>query len=91
MATTLRSFVNDLGQVVQQAKGQQALALASGSTATMEQYNRKVGRMEGMEEVVKLAREMLGQMESAAEAGSGLPEMPNIPPPPPPPPNGEQQ
>lgn len=76
MATTLRSFVNDLGQVVQQARVQQALKLSNGATPNMEQYHRQCGRMEGMEECVKLAREMLGQLESAAEQSEQqLPEM----------------
>jgi len=40
----------------------------------MEKYHRAVGRMEGMEECVKIAREMLGQMEAAMDEGN-LPEM----------------
>ena len=77
MATTLRSFINDLNQVVQQTKVNQALKLANGSTTSLESYHRQCGQMEGMEQCVKVAREMLGQMESAAEQGDGLPEMPN--------------
>ena len=79
MATTLRSFINDLGTVVQQTKMNEAMKLANGSTTTMEMYHRKCGQMEGMEQCVKIAREMLGQMESAVEGGDGLPEMPKIP------------
>jgi len=74
MATTLRSFVNDLSQVVQQTKMNEALKLANGSTGSMESYHRKCGQMEGMEQCVKIAREMLGQMESAQD-DDGLPEM----------------
>lgn len=76
MATTLRSFLNDLGTVVQQTKMNEALKLANGSTTSMEAYHRKCGQMEGMEQCVKIAREMLGQMESAAEQDDGLPMMP---------------
>ena len=76
MATvTLRGFVNDLHNVVVQAKGNQALKLANGSTINMESYHRQVGQMDGMEQCVKHAREMLGQMEAAAEQEDGLPEM----------------
>ncbi len=78
MATTLRSFVNDLNQVVQQTKVSQALKLASGSTGSMESYQRQCGQMEGMEQCVKIAREMLGQIEASVDE-TGLPEMPQIP------------
>lgn len=78
MAITLRGFLNDLGQVVQQTKVNQALSLAKGSVPDMERYHRACGRIEGMEEVVKMAREMLGQMEAAAEDKSGLPTMPPV-------------
>ena len=76
MATTLRGFINDLNQVVQQTKMNQALKLANGSTGNMESYHRQCGQMEGLEQCVKIAREMLGQLEAAAEQGDGLPEMP---------------
>lgn len=84
MTTTLRGFVNDLTKLVQQAKVNQSLAIASGSCPSMEQYHRKVGRIEGMEEMIKMARDMLGQMESALE-NDGLPEMD------PPPPRGKEK
>jgi hypothetical protein len=73
--TTVRSFLNDLGQVVQQTKMNEALKLANGSTTSMEMYHRKCGQMEGMEQAIKIAREMLGQLESASE-DDGLPKMP---------------
>jgi predicted secreted protein len=76
VATTLRSFVNDLNQVIQQTKVQSALKLANGSCPTMESYHRNCGRMEGMEETVKVAREMLGQIESAAQDDGTLGELP---------------
>jgi len=65
--TTLRSFVNDLDKIVQQGKASQAAKIASGSLPNMEQYHRQCGRIEGMEQCVKLARDMLGQMEAAIE------------------------
>lgn len=75
MATPIRAFINDLNNVVQQAKGNQALKMANGSIPSMEQYHRACGRLEGMEQCVVMAREMLGQMESAVEDADGLPEM----------------
>jgi len=77
MATTLRSFLNDLNQVVQQTMVQSALKLGKGSCPNMEQYHRSCGRIEGMEETVKMAREMLGQLENAQEE-SDLPELPAV-------------
>ncbi len=77
MATTLRGFINDLEQVVQKTRANQAASLGSGSCPNMEQYHRSCGRMEGMEQTVKIAREMLGQMEASVDKGD-LPEMPPI-------------
>jgi hypothetical protein len=76
MATTLRQFLNDLDRVVQQTQVNMAMKLAKGACPNMEEYNRAVGRSEGMEMAVKTARDMLGQMEAAAEEEGGLPEMP---------------
>ena len=76
MVTTLRSFLNDLGNVVNQTRMNEAMKLANGSTTSMESYHRKCGQLEGMEQCIKMAREMLGQMESAAEREGELPEMP---------------
>ena len=72
--TTLRGFVNDLANVIEQTKAQHAGKIASGSVPNMEQYHRSVGRIEGMDQAVKTAREMLGQMEAQVD-GSQLPEM----------------
>lgn len=75
MSTLLRRFVNDLGRVVEQAKYEQAMSIARGAIPNMEQYHRQVGRLEGMDNTVKVARDMLGQMEAAADQ-EHLPEMP---------------
>jgi len=77
MATTLRGFINDLEQVVQKARANQAMSLASGSCPSMEQYHRSVGRLEGMEQTVAMAREMLGRMEANIDKGD-LPTMPQV-------------
>jgi hypothetical protein len=72
---TLRSFINEFEKVVGQNKVQQALKLSKGSCADMEEYNRQVGRLEGMDQAVATLRDMLGQVE-AAQANEDLPEMP---------------
>jgi hypothetical protein len=74
---TVRKFLNDLSQVVAQTSVNQSVSLANGSCPNMEQYHRRCGRIEGMGEVLKLAREMLGQLESATD-NDRLPEMPNV-------------
>jgi signal recognition particle GTPase len=73
MATTLRSFVNDLDKIVQQQHMNMALKLAKGQCGTLENYHRQVGQMEGLGITVNLARDMLGQMENIDDGG--LPEM----------------
>jgi hypothetical protein len=79
MATvTIRQFVNDLDRVIQQTSVSLAMKLGKGQCGDMKQYNRAVGRMEGMEATVKSARDMLAQMEEADQQ-SDLPEMPEIP------------
>jgi hypothetical protein len=72
---TLRSFINEFEKVVGQNKVQQALKLSKGQCADMEEYNRQVGRLEGMDQAVATLRDMLGQIE-AAQAHEDLPEMP---------------
>jgi len=77
MATTLRQFVNDLDRVVQQTQVNMSLKLGKGQCGDMKQYNRQVGRIEGMEQAVKSAREMLAQMEEVDQKGD-LPELPDL-------------
>lgn len=72
---TLRGFVKAAEQAVQQSKVNMAMKLARGGIGTMEQYNRQVGQMEGMEQAMALLRDMLGQIEDA-ERNSDLQEMP---------------
>lgn len=71
---TLSKFVNDFDRVVQQSILQAGLKLAKGACKSHEQYNREVGRVEGMEAAVNLAREMLRKVE-LDEDEAGLPEM----------------
>lgn len=71
---TLNRFVNDLDRIVQQAIGQSGLKLAKGQCKNHEEYMRQVGRCEGMEAAVNVARDMLRKTE-LAEDESGLPEM----------------
>lgn len=71
---TIRAFVRNGEQVVAQTKVNMALKLARGSTTDMSDYNRQVGRIEGMEQCVGLFKDMLNQMEEA-ERNADLPEM----------------
>ena len=79
MQMTLRGFVNNFAQVIEQTKVNMAIKLQKGQLASMETYNRDVGRAEGLDNAVALARDMLGQIESAVdeddlpEIGSGRP------------------
>jgi hypothetical protein len=71
---TLRDFVNNFAELVKQANVNNALKLAKGQVANMEEYHRQVGRNEGLDSAVTLLREMLGQIENQQEGD--LPEMP---------------
>ena len=71
---TLRGFMNNFKQVVDQTKVNMAMKLANGSTVNMAQYNRQVGRMEGLDQAVGLFKDMLGQIEDI-EKQEQLPEM----------------
>jgi hypothetical protein len=79
----IRQFVKHAGELVAQQKGNMALKLAKGSCASMEAYNREVGRMEGLDIAVGMLKDMVQQLEDQEEEKSkGLPEMPPITPPP---------
>lgn len=71
---TIRSFVKQAEQAVQQTKGNMALKLARGSVGTMENYNREVGRIEGMDQCIGLLKDMMEQLEEA-QRQQDLPEM----------------
>ena len=71
---SIRAFVRNAEQVVAQTKVNMALKLQKGATQTMEQYNREVGRAEGMDQTIGLLKDMLGQIEEA-ERQQDLPEM----------------
>jgi hypothetical protein len=75
MATELRNFVNNLEQVVNQAKMEQSLSIARGSLPDFNAYCRACGRVQGMETVVGLAKDMLNKMRDMEEKDQ-LPEMP---------------
>ena len=72
---TVRQFVKDLEQVISQSNAQARMQLAKGQISSMEQYNRFVGRIEGMEGAVGAAKDMIRAMQDA-EDNSKLPEMP---------------
>lgn len=71
---TINRFVNDLDRVVQQAIQQRALKLVKGQCKDFNEYHREVGRSEGMQIAVDVARDMLRNME-LAEDNEQLPEM----------------
>ena len=73
--TTLRKFVTDLDNVIQQTQVSMALKLAKGQCASMEDYKREVGRMEGLSLAITTARDMLGKVEAADDFDNKLPEM----------------
>ena len=75
MATQLRAFLNDLDQVIKLTQRNMSDKLIKGQCGSLEAYHREVGRCEGLGMAVGTAREMLGQMELAADEGE-LPEMP---------------
>ena len=75
MQVTLRGFVKDLQANIQHVNVQSSVKIAKGSLASIEQYHRQCGRIEGMEQAGKLAKDMLTQLEDAADGGSDLPEM----------------
>lgn len=74
MQMTLRQFIKNVEQVVAQTKGNMALKLQRGSLTGMEQYNREVGRAEGLENCVALMKDMLNKMEDA-DRDKDLPSM----------------
>ena len=71
---SLRAFVRNAEQVVQQTKVNMGLKLLRGSTGTVEDLNRQVGRSEGLDQCIGLLKDMLGQIEEA-ERNQDLPEM----------------
>ena len=75
MATTLKQFVDDFEVIIKKGQLNMALKLAKGQCATMEQYKREVGRIEGMVLAVQTARDMLKAGEFSL-TDNELPEMP---------------
>lgn len=73
---TVRQFIKDFESVITQSATQKRLAISRGSVPNMEAYNRAVGQIEGMENAVATAKEMIRQMREAEEDNE-LPEMEN--------------
>jgi hypothetical protein len=72
---SIRQFVKQAAEIAGQQKLQMSMKLARGSITGMDQYNREVGRMEGLDLAVGLLKDMLGQVEDA-QRDDDLPEMP---------------
>lgn len=71
---SLRAFVKNAENVVNQTKVNMALKMQKGQINSLEAYNREVGRAEGMDQCIALLKDMLGQLEEA-ERNQDLPEM----------------
>jgi hypothetical protein len=72
---SLRQFVQNAEQLVQQTQLNMALKLQRGSITGMEEYMRQVGRAEGLDQCVTLLKDMLGKVEDM-ERNKNLEEMP---------------
>lgn len=70
----VRHFINTLEKVVQQTTMELAIAMAKGSLPDMEAYHRSCGRIQGMEQTVKISKDLLSKMIEAAD-DNDLPEM----------------
>jgi hypothetical protein len=75
MQITLRDFIKNLEQGVNQTKVEQSLAIAKGSIPDMNAYNRACGRIQGMEAVVQMAKGMMEQLREMDDKEGDLPEM----------------
>jgi hypothetical protein len=73
---SIRQFVKQANEIVGQQKIQMSLKVSRGSITGMDQYNREVGRMEGLDLAMGLLKDMLGQIEDASRDDGDLPEMP---------------
>ena len=73
---TLDEFARQYKHVVAKAVMDNTLNIAKGSIKDMEEYNRKVGRNEGLGAAQQLMDDMLKQLREDAD-GSDLPEMDN--------------
>lgn len=71
---TIRRFVANVQSVTEQAQNNMAAKLAKGQCRNMEEYNRQVGRIEGLDVGLQLIKDMLGQIEDD-ERAKDLPEM----------------
>ena len=77
MQMTIRQFIKNYADVINQHKLELAVKLAKGQIGSMEQYNRAVGRSEGLDQSVQVMRDMMSQLEEA-DQDSDLPEMKSV-------------
>lgn len=71
---TVSRFVKDFDSVIRQTVAQRGLKLAKGHAKDYPEYQREVGRCEGLAMAVDLAREMLRRAEQSDDEPE-LPEM----------------
>lgn len=74
MVMTIRQFVKNYRQLVEQQIASNSMVIGKGTCKDMEEYKRKVGFNDGLSAGAELATRMLTQMEEAEEGGD-LPEM----------------
>jgi len=70
----VRHFIKNLETIIKQSVVEQSVTIAKGSLPNMEAYNRACGRIQGMEQTVKISKDLLNKMIEAAD-DSDLPEM----------------
>lgn len=74
---TLSDFANRFEEAVNGAALQNSVKIAKGSIKNMKEYNRGVGRNEGLYASLNLMKDMLKKMQSDDD-GSDLPEMEDV-------------
>ena len=75
MQVTLRQFVKDFQQGLQQAAFTEAAKLGKGQCKDFEEYKKITGIIAGYDRAGSLAAQMLESLEETDSDGDGLPEM----------------
>ena len=75
MQVTLRQFVKDFQQGLQQAAFNEAAKLGKGQCKDFEEYKKLTGIIAGYDRAGSLAAQMMESLEETDSDGDGLPEM----------------
>jgi hypothetical protein len=78
MEISIRQFVKELRNVVNQQVVSNSVQIGKGTCKDMEEYKRKVGFNEGLDAAASLAESMYRQLEDR-DKDSDLPPMPPAP------------